>query len=109
MLNALTVSVRETEDREEVLRGLDVMEGVIRFSVEKGAVGIVQKGVRNVWEEITRTNTVKKYLLMEKLLDWVGMFDEWLMEQWAVVVYMFSKFYRNRLVKKEYSSTSKKD
>lgn len=36
-------------------------------------------------------------------------FDEYLLEQWNIVVYLFSKFYRNKLIKKEYGANSKKD
>ena len=46
---------------------------------------------------------------MEKLLDWIGLFDDYLMEQWNNVIYMFSKFHRSKLTKKEYSANSKKD
>jgi hypothetical protein len=43
------------------------------------------------------------------MLDWVGLFDEHLMEQWTNVVYVFSKFHRNKMTKKEYGANSKKD
>lgn len=76
------------------------MENIIKFSVEKGAYGNVQRGVKNIWDEITKISTIKKYILMEKLLDWIGLFDDYLMEQWNNVIYMFSKFHRSKLTKK---------
>ena len=43
----------------------------------------------------------KKYTLMEEFLGWVGNFSEFIYSQWGVVVLMFSKFSRNKLLKKE--------
>ena len=61
-----------------------------------------------LWEEIKKTNTNKKYILMQKFLDWIDLFDEYLESQWSIVIYMFSKFYRQKLIKKEYPCQNKK-
>jgi hypothetical protein len=47
-----------------VLKDLDIMENILKYSVEKGAYSNVQRGVKNIWDEITKINTIKKYILM---------------------------------------------
>lgn len=42
-------------------------------------------------------------------MEWVKLFDEHLEDKWNIIIYMFSKFYRNKLIKKEYHPASKKD
>lgn len=63
-MDVLIQKVHETEEKDEVLKDLDIMEHVLKFSVEKGAYGNVQRGVKNIWDEITKINTTKKYILM---------------------------------------------
>lgn len=71
------------------------------FSCGKGVTDVVERGIRNIWEEITKISTLKKYLLMESFLEWVRKYSEHLHEQWNVVIYMLSKFYRSKLIKKD--------
>jgi hypothetical protein len=41
-----------------------LLENILKFSIEKGAAKNVQKGMKCLWEEIKKTNTNKKYILM---------------------------------------------
>lgn len=50
-----------------------------------------------------KTNTMKKYILMEKLLIWVREYNMYLYNEWSSVVYLFSMFHRNKLIKKDNS------
>jgi hypothetical protein len=46
------------------LKELDLLENVMKFSIEHRAPGNVRLGIKLVWEEISKTNTIKKYLLI---------------------------------------------
>lgn len=40
------------------------MENIMKFSVERGATVNIQRGMKNIWDEIKKIQTVKKYILM---------------------------------------------
>ena len=73
---------------------------MIRFSLGFNIEGFVGKGISKLWEEITKIITLKKYILIEKMLTWVKEFTLFIYDEWKIVIYLLSMFYRNKLMKK---------
>lgn len=77
------------------------MQHIIKFSLENSVEENIAFAVRGLWEEMMKTNTNKKYILMERLLIWVRQYNLYLYEEWNSVIYLFSMFHRNKLIKKD--------
>lgn len=47
------------------------MEQIFKFCLQRNIEDLVAFSVKILWDEMMKTNTMKKYILMEKLLFWV--------------------------------------
>lgn len=74
---------------------------MLSFSTNFKISDIVEHALKSLWNEISKTTTFKKFTLIETFLDWTEIYSEYVYSQWEIVMMMFSKFNRKKLIKKQ--------
>lgn len=78
---------------------------MVKFSLSLDIEDLVAHSCKCLWEEITKctVNTIKKYMLYEKYLNWIREFAPYIYGHWTTVIGVLSSFHRSKAIKKDTS------
>lgn len=74
---------------------------MLKFSLSLNIEKFVPLAIKNLWEELSKTITIKKYILIEKMFIWVREFTSHIYDQWNTIIHSFSMFHRTKAIKKD--------